>query len=109
MRQRRCAAILGLWLFSALSSPAFLATAHACAVCVGTEDYGYFWGVLFLMSMPFAVGSFIGGWLLYHYRRAGDSRVTPAPGPTVERQVPRSATISSVPDRPNSKPQAHHA
>jgi hypothetical protein len=39
--------------------------AHACAVCVGAspEDAGYFWGVLFLMAMPFTVGGLIGGWL----------------------------------------------
>jgi hypothetical protein len=33
------------------------------------EDVGYFWGVLFLMLMPFVVGGLLGGWLLYHYRR----------------------------------------
>jgi hypothetical protein len=32
------------------------------------EDVGYFWGVLFLMAMPFVVGGLLGGWLLYHYR-----------------------------------------
>jgi len=50
--------------------------AHACAVCVGSspEDAGYFWGVLFLMAMPFTVGGLIGGWLCYHFRRAhGDA------------------------------------
>ena len=47
------------------------AVAWACAVCVGAsaEDQGYFWGVLFLMAMPFLVAGSIGGWILYHYRR----------------------------------------
>lgn len=47
------------------------AVAHACAVCVGSsaEDQGYFWGVLFLMAMPFLVTGAVGGWLLYHHRR----------------------------------------
>jgi hypothetical protein len=45
--------------------------AQACAVCIGSaaEDQGYFWGVLFLMAMPFLVAGSIGGWLLYQYRR----------------------------------------
>jgi hypothetical protein len=56
-----------VWFIAILPTPA-----HACAVCAGSspEDQGYFWGVLFLMSMPFTVGSLIGGWLLYTYRRA---------------------------------------
>jgi hypothetical protein len=43
----------------------------ACAVCVGSSpaDQGYFWGILFLMSMPFTVGGAIGGWLIYAYWR----------------------------------------
>jgi len=50
--------------------------AWACAVCVGSlpEDHGYYWGVLFLMGMPFAVGGSIGGWLFYRYRRAQGGR-----------------------------------
>ena len=56
----------GLGLISTILPTA----AYACAVCGGAEDNGYFWGVLFLMSMPFAIGSFVGGWLLYSYRRA---------------------------------------
>jgi len=41
----------------------------ACAVCMGSSpaDRGYFWGVLFLMSMPFTVGGLVGGWLIYAY------------------------------------------
>lgn len=47
------------------------AVAQACAVCVGSsaDDHGYFWGVLFLMAMPFLLGGSIGGWILYHYQR----------------------------------------
>ena len=54
------------------------ATVQACAVCVGSSpaDHGYFWAILFLMSMPFALGGSIGGWLLYTYWRA------PGGGPT---------------------------
>jgi H+/Cl- antiporter ClcA len=109
MGQRRRMAIFGSWLGIALISLVFLATAHACAVCVGTGDHGYFWGVLFLMAMPFTVGGFIGGWLLYHYRRAQAGRVTPAPTATVERHMPRPASLSSASERPHGEPQAHHA
>lgn len=47
------------------------AVAQACAVCVGSsaDDHGYFWGVLFLMAMPFLLGGSIGGWILYHHQR----------------------------------------
>jgi len=53
------------------------AVAWACAVCVGAsaEDQGYFWGVLFLMTMPFLVAGSIGGWILYHYRRGRGTAV----------------------------------
>jgi hypothetical protein len=63
---------LAILLGSSLSALALPTTGLACAVCVGSspEDYGYFWGVLFLMSMPFTVGGLIGGWLVYAYRRS---------------------------------------
>jgi hypothetical protein len=66
-------AILLVSSFLALALPTI---GLACPVCVGSspEDYGYFWGVLFLMSMPFTVGGLIGGWLLYAYRRARRQR-----------------------------------
>jgi len=36
---------------------------------------GLFWGVLILLTAPFAVCATIGGWLVYQYRRAdSDSR-----------------------------------
>ena len=52
--------------------------AQACAVCIGSsaEDQGYFWGVLFLMAMPFLVTGSIGGWLLYHHRRTRDAALS---------------------------------
>jgi hypothetical protein len=109
MGQVRCTAILGVGLAIGLLSTVLLTPAHACAVCGGSEDYGYFWGVLFLMSMPFAVGSFIGGWLLYNYRHARARRDTPAPTATVERQMPRPGSMSSASERPKSGPQAHPA
>jgi len=54
---------------------------RACAVCVGSSpvDYGYFWAVLLLMAMPFAVSGSIGGWIFYTYRRARSRGVTTAP------------------------------
>jgi hypothetical protein len=63
---------LAILLASTLIALALPTTGLACPVCVGSspEDYGYFWGVLFLMSMPFTVGGLIGGWLVYAYRRS---------------------------------------
>jgi hypothetical protein len=55
--------------------------AMACAVCMGSSpaDRGYFWGILFLMSMPFTVGGLVGGWLIYAYWRGHrDLLTTPA-------------------------------
>jgi hypothetical protein len=83
--------------------------AQACAVCGGAEDNGYFWGVLFLMSMPFAVGSFIGGWVLYSYRRAQTGFVSSASTPPVGRRIPHPASTSSASERHNDGPQPHHA
>jgi len=53
------------------------AVAEACAVC-GTGPgvagdptaRGFYWGILFLMAMPFAVAGSIGAWLVYRYWRA---------------------------------------
>ena len=77
--------------------------AHACAVCVGSSpaDAGYFWGVLFLMFMPFAVGGLIGGWLLYHFRRARGGSFRPGLPSVVERtrQLPGVAHAGAQ-DRP---------
>ena len=63
---------LGNLLWAGLFVLGLPGLASACAVCVGSspEDAGYFWGVLFLMAMPFTVGGLIGGWLLYHFRRS---------------------------------------
>jgi hypothetical protein len=53
------------------------AVARACAVCGAGPDVagdptarGFYWGVLFLMAMPFAVFGSIAGWLVYRYWRA---------------------------------------
>jgi hypothetical protein len=72
----RKASPLAILLVNSLSALALPTLALACPVCVGSspEDYGYFWGVLFLMSMPFTVGGLIGGWLIYAYRRARRQR-----------------------------------
>ena len=53
------------------------AIVEACAVC-GTGPgiagdptaRGFYWGILFLMAMPFAVAGSIGAWLVYRYWRA---------------------------------------
>jgi hypothetical protein len=74
-----------------LTGAALLAPAavEACAVC-GTGPgvagdptaRGFYWGILFLMAMPFAVAGSIGAWLTYRYwraRAAGRRRVLAAP------------------------------
>jgi hypothetical protein len=85
--------------------------ADACAVCVSgsAEDQGYFWGVLFLMSMPFTVGSLIGGWLLYHYHRAQARHPRPASTSALDRGQPLLAPKSPVPGRCQTDAQADHA
>jgi hypothetical protein len=53
------------------------AAVEACAVC-GTGPgvagdptaRGFYWGILFLMAMPFAVVGSIGAWLVYRYWQA---------------------------------------
>ena len=63
------------------------AVARACAVCgLGpnvTGDptaRGFYWGILFLMAMPFAVAGSIGAWLVYRYWRADAGRCEKALG-----------------------------
>jgi hypothetical protein len=70
MRQPWCRIVRSLFVGMALFISLYPTLADACAVCAGSEDHGYFWGVLFLMAMPFVIGSSIGGWLLYSYRGA---------------------------------------
>jgi hypothetical protein len=54
--------------------------AHACAVCGHATTLGdplgrgFYWGMLFLLAMPFSVVGTIGGWLAYRYWRAGHPR-----------------------------------
>ena len=57
------------------------AAAQACSVCMGSSpaDYGFFWGILLLMAMPFTVGGLIGGWLFYTYRHGHRDALTTAP------------------------------
>ncbi len=80
MRMRRRAALVawgsaaGVWLVPV--------AAQACAVCwtgAGSPEHdalarGFYWGVLFLMAMPFAVAASIGGWLWYAHRRGRGRR-----------------------------------
>jgi hypothetical protein len=91
-------ALFGVGLMSAILPTA----TYACAVCGGAQDNGYFWGVLFLMSMPFVIGSFIGGWLLYSYHRAPSDPATSTPTPAIEERTPRPASVSSYPPTPPS-------
>lgn len=55
--------------------------ASACAVCgIGPgvagdpTARGFYWGILFLMAMPFAVAGSIGAWLVYRYWLASADR-----------------------------------
>jgi hypothetical protein len=104
MGQLWCKAVHGAWLGVGLISTVLRTTAYACAVCGGAEDSGYFWGVLFLMSMPFAIGSFVGGWLLYNYRRAPSDPATSMPTPAAEGPTPRPTSASSASDRQGDEP-----
>ena len=72
-----------LMLAVALVGIASLAPAavQACAVCGVGPDFagdptarGFYWGVLFLMAMPFAVAGSIGAYLAYRYWRASAER-----------------------------------
>lgn len=87
------------------------ALTHACAVCVGSspEDAGYFWGVLFLMFMPFAVGGLIGGWLLYHFRRARRSSLPAGLPSVVEGPGRHLASIIPTPKIGPDGSQSLHA
>jgi|SRR5215510_4170010 len=98
MRQIWCTAIHDALRGMGVISTALPTAAYACSVCGGADD-SYFWGILFLMSMPFAVGSFVGGWLLYSYRRPQAGPATSTPTLTAERRTPRSASTSSASDR----------
>ena len=58
------AALMAVWLLPALS--------HACSVCWGADDalaHGLNVSVVFLMSMPFAIGGSIVGVLLVAQRQ----------------------------------------
>jgi hypothetical protein len=97
MRQLWCTAVYGGLLGVGLISTILPTTIYACSVCGGAEDNGYFWGVLFLMSMPFAIGSFVGGWLLYNYRRAPSDPATSTPTSAAEGRRPQPVSVSSRP------------
>ena len=73
---------MGLVFWIAAIALLIPALAEACAVCwIGgsSPDHdatalGFYWGLLFLMVMPFAVVGSIAGWLFYTHRRAHGSR-----------------------------------
>jgi len=70
------------------------ALAEACAVCwigASSPDHdalarGFYWGLLFLMAMPFAVVGSIAGWLFYTHRRANGSRLLQEPPGVVKKE-----------------------
>jgi hypothetical protein len=99
MRQLWCTAVHGALLGVGLISTVLPTPAYACAVCGGAEDNGYFWGMLFLMSMPFTVVSLVGGWLLYSYHRVQSGPATSTPPLTAERRTPRPTSASSASER----------
>jgi hypothetical protein len=85
--------------------------AQACAVCVGSspEDAGYFWGVLFLMSMPFAVAGLIGGWVWYHFRRGADGPISTTPRVIVAGPRGRPVATASTSAGPHNSSQTLQA
>jgi hypothetical protein len=92
-------ALLGVSLMSFILPTA----SYACAVCGGAEDNGYFWGMVFLMSMPFAIGSFVGGWLLLSYRRASSDLTPSMLPPIIEGRTPRPASVPLASQRPDDE------
>jgi hypothetical protein len=97
MRQMWRTAIHGALLGLSLISTVFPTAASACAVCGGAADNGYLWGMLFLLSMPFTVGSLVGGWLLYSYHQAQADPATSTPTLTAGQRTPRPDSVSSRP------------
>lgn len=95
-------AILLLSLLAAIAGvmPAH-GVAHACAVCGHSTTpgdplgQGFYWGMLFLLAMPFAVVGTIGGWLAYWYWRAGRSGRAGAPLRSLREKV-----RATLPGRP---------
>ena len=101
MRQRWSTTVHTALLGAGLISIILPTASYACAVCGGAEDNGYFWGVLFLMSMPFAIGSFVGGWLLYSYRRGPSDPAPSTPPQAIEGRTPGPASVPSASQRPD--------
>ncbi len=67
--------VLFLILFAAICSlfPVPSQTAFACPLCFGDIDpdqaRGFFWGILFLMTLPFSMILYIAGHVIYHARK----------------------------------------
>ena len=81
---RRCALLAPAISVAVLLS---FAIANACSVCggkaIGTDPgAGFNSSILFLLSMPYAVGGLIAGWLIYTYWRASGRRRKGAPVPS---------------------------
>lgn len=101
-------ASLLLAMGSAAESLLVPAAARACAVCgtgpgvVGDPTArGFYWGILFLMALPFAVAGSIGAWLVYRTWRAsaGPSRraLESAKKPSRESEGKRTPLIFQRP------------
>ena len=95
-------AILLLALLTAIAGVMLAhGVAHACAVCGHATTpgdplgRGFYWGMLFLLAMPFAVVGTIGGWLAYWYWRAGHSRRADASPWSLREKV-----LAFLPGRP---------
>ncbi len=88
MRHLWCLALKGTLLGIGLMSFILPTASYACAVCGGAEDNGYFWGMVFLMSMPFTIGSLVGGWLLLSYRHASSDLTPSTLPPPIESRTP---------------------
>ena len=62
----------------ALLVPAVVEACPVCGIGPGVAGdptaRGFYWGILFLMAMPFAVAGSIGAWLVYRYWRASAGR-----------------------------------
>jgi hypothetical protein len=108
MRPLWSTTVFGAVLGAGLMSGLLPSLASACPVCGGAENNGYFWGVLFLMSMPFAIGSLIGGWLLYSYHRASAGPMPSTPPPAIADLTTQPSPILLASDRPAPPQETQH-
>ncbi len=92
-RQMMCARSAGVVMGAA--AVLLPVVALACAVCWGSSadhpfSRGIYWGILFLMAMPFTIVGSIGGWLIYRYRHPSKGDVEK----TVPSQQPSTTQLT---------------